>query len=362
MTTSFSTYWRDLANGTRTSLPDRLLLLLLSPFSLVYALIQQLRAALYRIGLLNSMRLPCPVISIGNLTVGGTGKTPVTAHIARLLLAQGYRVAVLSRGYGGSLEGTCVVVSDGATVMVQPEQCGDEPYLLASTIPGLMVITGSDRHAAGLMALEQLSPDLFLLDDGFQHLRLQRDLNILLLDYNRPFGNGWTLPGGLMREPRPAAQRADLVIQTRCPDNAALITVVPGKPALAAAHRLVDARPLRGGDHLSLSSLQGPGFLAFAGIAQPDIFFDGLRDKGINVVHTLSFPDHALYDHARLAEILAALRSSRAEYAITTEKDGVKLKQLPQEMATVTYVARLDIELDKPAELLALLLNLLQKQ
>lgn len=359
MKTSFATYWRELATGIRSATVDQLLILLLAPLGQVYSLIQQLRAGLYRVGILKSLRLPRPVVSIGNITVGGTGKTPVTAYIARLLLEQGYKVAVLSRGYGGSLEGQTVVVSDGATVMLGPRECGDEPYLLASTVPGLMVVIGTDRYAAGQLAMQQLSPDVFLLDDGFQHLRLGRDLNILLLDSSRPFGNGWTLPAGLLREPAAAARRADLIILTRCPEGAVVTPLISGKPAFAASHQLVDALPLPGGKPVPLAALNGPAFLAFAGIAQPEFFFSALRDRGINVVHTLSFPDHAGYDRATLEEIGAALQSSGAEYAITTEKDGVKLKQLPVETAAVTYVTRLDIEIDKPADLLALVRNLL---
>lgn len=359
MKTSYSTYWRELANGSRTATVDQLLILLLAPFGLAYSLVQKLRAILYRVGILKTRRLPRPVISIGNITVGGTGKTPMTAYIARLLLERGYKVAVLSRGYGGSLEGQSVIVSDGVSVMLGPNECGDEPYLLASTVPGLMVVIGTDRYAAGCLAVQQLSPDLFLLDDGFQHLRLQRDLNILLLDSCRPFGNGWTLPAGLLREAATAARRADLIILTRCPEGATVTPLVSGKPAFAASHRLVDALPLTGGNPVPLTELQGPGFLAFAGIAQPDFFFSALRERGINVVATLPFPDHADYDQAVLDTISETLLSSGAEYAVTTEKDGVKLKQLPESVATVTYLARLDIVLDKPSELQALIRNLL---
>ena len=359
MKTSLAAYWREFANGTRTTTADQLLILLLAPLGQVYSFIQQLRDGLYRLGILKAQRLPRPVVSIGNITVGGTGKTPVTAYIARLLLGQGYKVAVLSRGYGGNLEGQTVVVSDGATVMLGPRECGDEPYLLASTVPGLMVVIGADRYAAGQLAMQQLVPDIFLLDDGFQHLRLCRDLNILLLDYSRPFGNGWTLPAGLLREPAAAARRADLVILTRCSEGAVVPPPVSGKPVFAAFHRLVDALPLTGGDPVPLSELQGPTFLAFAGIAQPEFFFSGLRDKGINVVHTLPFPDHAVYDQAAAEAIRAALRNSGAEYAITTEKDGVKLKLLPADIAAVTYLARLDIEIENPVDLLALIRNLL---
>ena len=359
MNVPFLTYWRELATGSRSTPPDRLAILLLAPFSLVYSCIQQLRAGLYRIGILTTNRLPRPVVSIGNITVGGTGKTPVTAFISRLLIQHGYRVAVLSRGYGGSLEGQSIVVSDGVTVMLGPDECGDEPYLLASTVPGLMVVIGTDRYAAGQLAMQQLAPDIFLLDDGFQHLRLWRDLNILLLDSSRPLGNGWILPAGLLREPATAARRADLIIMTRSPEGTSSSATPSGKPTFAASHCLVDAVPLRGGEPVPLPALRGHRFLAFAGIAQPESFFSALRDRGLTIVCTLPFPDHAGYDHSRLEEIRAVMLSSGAEYAITTEKDGVKLKKLEPGIAAVTYVARLDIEIEKPSDLLALLRNLL---
>lgn len=361
MTGSFSSYWRELANGARTEPRDRFLILLLAPLALVYGFIQNLRASLYRIGVLKSFRLPRPVISIGNITVGGTGKTPVTAHIARLLLAQGYRVAVLSRGYGGSLEGQTVVVSDGATTMLSSRECGDEPFLLASTIPGLMVVIGSDRHAAGLLAMQQLAPDVFLLDDGFQHLRLKRDLNILLLDHNHPFGNGWTLPAGLLREPIRASQRADLVIHTRSPLDTTYRPIVPGKPFCSARHELSTAIPLSGGASFPLAQLQNKRGVAFAGIAEPRAFFDELRAHGLNLAAEMLLPDHVAYGSNHIKIITDAYRASAADYAITTEKDGVKLKNLPRELAEKTLLAPLTLTIADSTPLKALLRNLLQK-
>ena len=176
----------------------------------------RLRALFYEIGIFRVKRLPLPVISVGNITMGGTGKTPTVILIARELMARGKRVAVLTRGYGGSLEGETRIVSDGEKLFLSPAEAGDEPCLLASSLPGLMVVMGSDRYRAGCLALKELSPDCFILDDGFQHQRLGRDLDILLLDGTAPFNNGWTLPAGFLREPISAVSRADLVILTRC--------------------------------------------------------------------------------------------------------------------------------------------------
>lgn len=361
MTPILSTYWRELANGTRTGFNDRLLILLLAPFSFAYSLVQRLRAALYQTGILRSGRLPRPVISVGNITVGGTGKTPVTAHIARILMDQGYRVAVLSRGYGGSLEGHAVVVSDGATVMLSPKECGDEPFLLASTIPGLMVVIGTDRYAAGVLAMQQFQPDLFLLDDGFQHLQLQRDLNILLLDCSRPFGNGWGLPAGLLREPVSAVQRADLVIHTRCPEGSVSASTVKGIPNCSAHHRITDLVPLTGGIPVTASLLYEKKLLAFAGIAEPVQFFDALRALGLNLVHTIRFPDHTPYAETDVSLIMDALLRYGAEFAITTQKDGVKLKTQWPGTDEKILLARLDLTFDDPAPLTDSLRNLLQK-
>jgi len=358
--TSFSTYWRSVATGTRKGLAGRLPVLALSPLALLYACIQTIRSTLYKKHILGTRRLPRPVISVGNITVGGTGKTPATAFIARLLIARGMRVAVLSRGYGGAMEGETAIVADGDAIRLDAGQCGDEPYLLAAMVPGLMVVMGADRYSAGLLAMEQLSPDIFLLDDGFQHQRLQRDLNILLVDCARPFGNGWTLPAGLLREPKSALERADLIIHTRCPQGFSPAPLA-GKPASTARHRLGAAIPLTGGALVSFDALRGTKVLAFAGIGEPEPFFEELRTLGLDVVHTIPLPDHAAYTPAQLAGLAAAFRACGAEYAVTTEKDGVKLRGLAPEFAQRVLLARLGFALDDPAVLTGLLGNLLQK-
>lgn len=348
MSASYHTYWRELASGRRTGMPDKLILLLLTPLAWLYSFALSVRAQLYVSGIMKTNRLPRPVVSIGNVTVGGTGKTPVTAWIARFLMAQGCRVAVLSRGYGGSLEGQTTVVSDGASIMLSARECGDEPYLLASTIPGLMVVIGPDRYAAGQLAMEQLSPDIFLLDDGFQHLRLHRDLNILLLDFARPFGNGLTLPAGMLRESPTAARRADLILFTRSPKEGAVPAHKTQAPEILASHTIIDLIPLNGGTPQPFSRCSEQKVLAFAGIAEPAHFFAALQAEGLNLVHCLAFPDHVDYSKERLNELAAAVRESGAELLVTTEKDGVKLRGLSPEHSGRILLARLELTLDKP--------------
>lgn len=356
-----SAYWREIASGRRRDAISLLVVAFLLPASLLYALIQYLRSLLYRTGILTTKKLPRPVISIGNIAVGGTGKTPVTAYIARFLTQQGVRAAVLSRGYGGSMEGQTAVVSDGESILLDAEQSGDEPYLLASQIPGLIVVIGTDRYVSGLMAMTLFSPDIFLLDDGFQHLRLHRDLDVLLLDYRHPFGNGWTLPAGLLREHRSATARADIVIHTRCPEDVPPSAPAPGKIVCNAMHRLVDARPYGEDVPVPFTALHGRKLLAFAGIAEPQSFFEGLGTHGLDIVATLCFPDHTAYTAFQIAEITSVLHRSGADGMITTEKDGVKLKQLPVSLREITLLARLDLTVNPPSPLEASLLNLLHK-
>ena len=350
-----------MASGSRTDVVDKLLLLFLTSLAWLYSLAMRLRAELYRLGILNTLRLQRPVVSIGNITVGGTGKTPVTAYIARFLLAQGFRVAVLSRGYGGSLEGQTCVVSDSDSIMLSAVECGDEPYLLASTVPGLMVVIGTDRYAAGLLATQQLSPDIFLLDDGFQHLRLHRDLNILLMDFSRPFGNNLTLPAGILREPSSAARRANFVIFTRAPEAANIPANTGDIPACVSSHTIFDLLPLNGSAPVPFSHCLGHKVLAFAGIADPDSFFEGLRAKGMNLVKGLHFPDHVVYSKERCNEITDAMRASGADFLITTEKDGVKLKGFSQQYAERMLLARLDLTIDNSEQLKEMLTGPLQR-
>lgn len=320
-------YLQRLWRGRHSGLCDRLVLPLLAVPAAIYATLICLRAWAYARGLFTVHRLPRPVISIGNITVGGTGKTPVTAWIARYLLEQGLRVAVLSRGYGGSLEGQTAIVSDGQTILLGPDQCGDEPYLLACTIPGLLVVVGSDRYRAGQLALEQLAPDCFLLDDGFQHLRLYRDLNILLLDCTNPLGNGRVVPAGPLRELPRARQRADLLVFTRCHDDSQIAWDMAHVPQCRTQHRLASFRMLANGHELRSEQLRRGKVVACAGIANPAAFFENIRQCSIPLAATLALEDHAIYDAATLASMERLLAETGAEWLLTTEKDGVKLQQ-----------------------------------
>lgn len=361
MNATFATYWRAMAAGNKTGFIWRLTLGLLIPASLLYVVIQRVRSFCYKNGLLKSSKLPRPTISIGNITVGGTGKTPFTAWLAGELIGRGYRVAVLSRGYGGSLEGTCAIVSDGVTIQLSPQESGDEPYLLARSVPRLIVVIGSDRYSAGCLALERLHPDLFLLDDGFQHLKLQRNLDIVLLDWRNPFGNGHCLPAGLLREPLTALERAGLIIRTRCEQDDG-VSMLAGIPCYDSRHQLGEAIPLTtGAATVPLASFVGKSVVAFAGIAEPDRFFKGLREFGINLVGVVTLPDHIRYDNVQIAALENALYKFDTTICLTTEKDGVKLAGWSSSSSLNIYQVSLELVCSRAEHLIDVIENILQK-
>ena len=187
----------------------------LSMVSKVYGGAVKLRRNFYKQAVFKSKRLPCSIISIGNITVGGTGKTPMTIYVAKVVKQLGYNVAVISRGYKGKAEKIGGIVSDGKALLMTPEIAGDEPYMIAKRLNDVPVIIGRNRFEAGRQAISKFDPDVIVLDDGFQHLKLQRDLDLVLLDYRKPFGNGHLLPRGVMREPASALLNANAVILTR---------------------------------------------------------------------------------------------------------------------------------------------------
>lgn len=297
-------------------------------------------------------RLRRPVVSIGNLTVGGSGKTPLVARVASHLLDQGERPAILSRGYGRAdrADGV-VVVSDGTCVLATLDRAGDEPLMLARQVPGAVVAVAEDRHLAGLVAERRLGATVHVLDDGFQHVQLARDLDVLL---TRPgeIGGGRTLPFGRLREGAEAAARADLVVVLDADlDTARREAFDLGiSQVLAARKRLlpvVQARLEQGslaslpsrapvveqGSVASLSSRGSAGFgaslvLAVAGVARPEQFFDMLREAGHALAQTIVFADHHRYDARDVARLADAVRSAGAEGVVTTEKDAVRFEAI----------------------------------
>ena len=273
-------------------------------------------------------RLPAPVVSVGNLHWGGTGKTPLVAAIAGRLRDRGLTVAILSRGY--RRRGRRVrVVSDGEGPMLGPLLAGDEPVLLAGMLPGVGVVVGRDRWEAGRQALERLSapPELFVLDDGFSHLRLARQVDLVALPAADPFGGGRLFPGGRLREPLASLAHADAVLLTGAEGSAdglaeALRPSGFSGAAFASRTRALPAR-LPSGEPLPA----GSRVVAVAAIARPERFFAAARAQGLEIVgEPLTYPDHHGFAASTLAGIRAAAREHRADCILTTGKDAVKLR------------------------------------
>jgi tetraacyldisaccharide 4'-kinase len=315
--------------------------LCLAPLGLLYGAMQRLRAFLYRAGVLHSYRAPLPVISVGNLTVGGTGKTPIVDRIVRHALQCGERPAVISRGYGGQIRKGVAIVSrgDGGGPLLPAARCGDEPFLLARRNPGAIVIVAPRRREGIEVAIRDLDATLIILDDGFQHLAVQRDLDILLLDACRPLGNGSVLPAGLLREPPTAHHRAQFGILTR---DEAFAAPAPFAtlPTLRCRHRLATEFVALNGAVASIAELAQLRGVAFAGIANPEVFFQTLKDLGLELTTTIALNDHADFTAATLQMLKQAART--ADFFVTTEKDGVKLH--PLDLPLPCFQALLELE------------------
>ncbi len=287
----------------------------------------------FRWGWRAQRRLPCRVISIGNLTVGGTGKTPLTMWLARWCLEQGWRVAILSRGYGGEESGEPCVVSPCRGGAQAWSAVGDEPYLLAKELPDVPVVVGKDRYQSGLYAYRQFGTDVLILDDGFQHYRLARDLDIVLIDATNPFGHGALLPRGILRESLPALRRADAVVFTRVELAQASLRAVDQRvrqwyPCGPIYHMSTTVEALVQGDAEmaeGASSLGQRRVLAFVGIGNPAAFAATLDLLGYDVPALLVFRDHHPYTLVDWQAIMDAAQKYHVVGVVTTTKDYVRL-------------------------------------
>ncbi len=317
--------------------------------SLIYRLIVFSRNRLYDRQMLKSVRLACPVISVGNLTVGGTGKTPCVIGLAKMLARHGYRPAVLSRGYGGQNTGPVRIVSDGANAEQSAAETGDEPLLIARSLPGVPVITGARRTLTGQSAIERFNADVLICDDAFQHRQISRDINIVLLDAERPLGNGRLLPRGELREPAESLRRADCIVLTRAdktgptPARIARIADASGIPVFRAVHRFRELIG-PGGGVLPPEHLRGKKVCAFCGIAKPASFKKILLEAEAEVLSFIDFPDHYVYNRDDLEALRRHFSAQNADCRLTTEKDAMRLEAFPDFLKTL-FVARVEMEI-----------------
>ena len=330
------TYFRDLASLQRWLLTTPLHLLLI-PFSWLYAVGIWIRNRLYTLDVFKAQTLPCPVISVGNIAVGGTGKTPAVIAIAGHLQKAGLRVAILLRGYKREARAGITVVSDGRQMYASAKESGDEAYMMAHCLSDVPIIVGRERYLAGQIAVERFNVDVLLLDDGFQHRQLRRDVDILTVPVTHPFGNpARLLPSGTLREPPAALRRADIILLTHAdtPETSvcaktAVKRFAPEALVLESVHQPRHIYPLIRGaseEHQDVEVLKGRRLLAVCGIGNPEAFVRTLMRYSPAGVELLAFPDHHVYVEADEQRIDAAFRAAKADLVVTTQKDAQKLR------------------------------------
>ena len=320
--------------------PMRVLLAFLKALSFLFAFVVSVRYLLYKSGILRRYPLGIQVISIGNVTAGGTGKTPVTELFARTLAAKGRKVAILSRGYRRKeaswwqrmftqVIDPPLVVSDGKRVRLDSAVGGDEPYMLASNLPGVAVVVDRDRVKAGRYAVKRLGCDTIILDDGFQYQRLKHSVEVVLVDATNPFGNGNMLPRGILREPVRHLKRADLIFLTKCrgdvSETIAEIRKYNKKAEIVkCSHSPKVLKDVWSREEFPLSWLEGKTVCTLSGIASPKGFENSLRHLGAKVVWCERYADHHRYDSSEILYALNRTADMGSDALVTTEKDAVR--------------------------------------
>ena len=333
--------------------------------SLLFQFLVRLRFYLYQQRILRNKPLGCLVVVVGNLTVGGTGKTPVVEKFARTLQKRGRHVAILSRGYKSKkepigrklwrklshgVELPPKIVSDGKSVLLDSARAGDEPFMLASNLPGVVVLCDKNRVKAGAYAIRRFGCDTLILDDGFQYLPLKGRLNLLLIDKTNPFGNHQLLPRGILREPIQHLKRASYIFLTKSdgtPDPA-LENLIrqynPDVELIECAHQPQYLQAVGSGEHIPLSHLQGAHIAAFSGIAVPENFENMLRSFGAEIRYNQRFLDHHRFSEQEIQHVFEQAKATNVDFIVTTEKDAVRLSA-SQQAPLPFYFLRLEIDI-----------------
>lgn len=313
---------------------------LLLPLSWLYGAIGKIRSKLYQKDILKSFDLSVKTISVGNITVGGTGKTPLVAYIAQILLEKGEKVCILTRGYGRDNPKERILVTDGKIILADAKDSGDEPFELAKKLSGKAIIVADPKRAeAGKWVLEEFAVTAFILDDGFQHLKVKRNLDIVLLDAANPFGNGKLLPAGILRENLDSLKRADCVVITKAnliedisEIQEKVIKINPNCKVFVSKNQFGEFISLK--EFLSAkqgipsANIKNLKSYAFCALGNPDSFFVQLRQENFDLVYSRTFPDHHIYRQTEIQKLERDAINKGAEVLLTTAKDAVKLTHL----------------------------------
>ncbi|MBM7556972.1 tetraacyldisaccharide 4'-kinase [Halanaerobacter jeridensis] len=339
----------------KTGLIPGLILIVLTILAKIYRITVYIRRKSYDWGIKEGKSLDCTVISVGNITVGGTGKTPTVKKLALDLEAAGYNSVILSRGYKGDFDDEIGVVSDGNSITMSPDEAGDEPYLLARFLDSIPVIVGSKRQKTGKYAWARFKPDFIILDDGFQHWQVERDYDIVAIDAVHPFGEGELLPGGLLREPLSSLERADTVIITRADQveeeklakiKAQIKEIKSKLKIISTKHQPTYLRNVTSNQCQAID-VQGSRVMAVSGIGNPRSFEMTLEELGANIVKKMRYQDHHSYNEDEINRLFTLATVHNVDKIITTEKDAVSMDNDLIELNNVDIdVQALGIELE----------------
>lgn len=375
--TNFQTYFIDLVHSKEVDgLFPHLIMGILYIFSLIYGLLVNIKLAGYKYGIFQKQKLDCFVISLGNVTVGGTGKTPTAQRLARDIRDMGYRVVILNRGYRAKWHGEVGIVSDGKRLHMDAAEAGDEAYMLAKHLPEVPVLIGAERAKTGRYAMEHFGAEVVILDDGYQHWQLERDLDILLVDAVNVFGNGYILPRGTLREPISHISRADICLMTKVDQAAAgscdyiRETVHRYNPEARIVESIHQPRcfiPLTewyvniASQGIDIAQMRGKRIMAVSAIGNPASFEQTLSDLGAVIIESLRYPDHHDYAMSEMTDIFQQAENAGAEAIVITEKDAVKIPAdvAREKWSIPIYVICVEVNFQKGSEGLA---NLLKKR
>lgn len=358
-------YIEKIIDGSKKGKTAAVIRFILFLFSIIYSQLAKIRASLYRNNILKKKEAEVPVISIGNITTGGTGKTPFTAFLAEELKEK-YKIAIISRGYGAAEDvEEPFLIKDGSDIYADAAQAGDELFMLARSNDDLIFIRSANRYQGSKLAAEK-GADLILLDDGFQHYQLKRNVDIVLIDAEEPFSNNRVLPAGLLREPFAALKRADLFLINRSENielnrvkeiKKSLNTLSPNNRGVFRAETVLDnCVSVADQKKEELDFLKEKKVFAFSGIGSPDAFKKSIEAAGAELVSYKIFKDHYNYQKEDLLTLLDQYSASQADLILTTEKDAVKLFDFAEMIGTLPfYYLKISLEIDDREKLLKII-------
>ena len=331
-------YLLKVIKGEKDGLLVKIVKMILTILEVVYLVIIKVREIFYKIKIFKSKKLDTKTISVGNITTGGTGKTPVVEKLASELSAKDKKVGILSRGYHSEGDSP-LVISDGQDILTEMNKAGDELYMMASHLSGIPIVKGKDRHKAGELATSQFDLDMLIVDDSFQHLQLDRDLDIVVVDALNPFGYDHLLPRGILREPLSSLKRSDIIVISRS-DQVTEAKLEKIEDTICSHNSKVDIFtsnhcPVKlnclatnnKNNIKNISDLKEKKALALSGIGNPDSFVKSLEELEIKVVENAIYPDHYEYDQEDVMDIVMKAQLNDVDFIITTEKDSIKFDE-----------------------------------